>query len=492
MSIRTTEINQISGIIQKATTAFQKGVTKSYESRIKNLTLLKKFLTANREKFYAALAKDLMMNELGCYNEVDEICRVVDEAVSNLSSWMAIENVATPLLQQPGSCHIYKEPMGTVLIISPWNYPVSTLCKPLVGALSAGCAVIIKPSELSQNVATVFGENFKNFFTGDEFGIIEGGPKETTELLKQKFDKILFTGSTPVGKIVSRAAAEHLTPVALELGGKSPVIIDENVDISAAANRIMWGKYLNCGQTCVAPDYILIHKKKSKEFLDAAKKSLKTFYGDDPKKSSDYGRIITEKHWERLENLVKGENQVHGGDWDKKDRYIPPTMVLNPSRESKIMNDEIFGPILPIIEVDSVDAAIKYVLDTKEKPLASYVFSSDSSVQQKVLSSISSGGACVNECVMHVLCDELPFGGVGGSGQGAYNGVQSFLEFTHKKSVLKKATWSDPSVRYPPYTPFKMTVIKTLQTLKLGKILFLVGVPIMLLTIYKLVAIYKK
>jgi acyl-CoA reductase-like NAD-dependent aldehyde dehydrogenase len=490
--IRKTSIKEITTIIQKSKDAFSKGVTKSYESRVKNLNKLKSFLIDNKQKFYSALEKDLLLNELGCYNEVDEGCRIVDEALSNLSSWMAVENVSTPLLQQPGSCHIMKEPYGTVLIIAPWNYPVSLLCKPLVGAIAAGCSVIIKPSEVSQNVACVFGENFKKTFSGDEWGIIEGGAAETTELLKHRFDKILFTGSTAVGKIVAKAAAEHLTAVSLELGGKSPCYIDENVNISAAANRIMWGKFLNCGQTCVAPDYVLVHKSRKDEFLDYAKKSLKTFYGEDPQKSKDYGRIISTRHYDRIEKLLEGQNVVVStGKSDRNDRYIAPTIVLNPKLDSVIMQEEIFGPILPVLEVDSVDAAIRFILDTKEKPLASYVFSSSSTVQDKYLEAISSGGACVNECVMHVLCDELPFGGVGNSGSGAYNGKHTFDEFTHKKSVLKKATWSDPSIRYPPYSPFKMTAIKTLQTLKLGKFLYLIGIPIVLFAIWKIVGIYR-
>lgn len=285
-----------------------------------------------------------------------------------------------------------------------------------------------------------------------------------------------------------KAAAEHLTPVSLELGGKCPVVIDEDSDLSAAANRIVWGKFLNCGQTCIAPDYILIHKKRKDEFLDKCKASLKSFYGENPKQSNDYGRIISERHFDRLTGLLeKQENKIliKFGENDKSDRFFAPTFVDSPALDSKLMTEEIFGPILPILTIDSVDEAIKFILDTKEKPLASYIFSNNTKTQEKFLEKVSSGGACVNETIMHVLCDSLPFGGVGSSGMGAYNGKLSFDEFTHIKGVLTKATWSDPSVRYPPYTPTKLTVIKFLQNLKLGKLLYVI-LPVIAFILYRI------
>jgi len=283
-----------------------------------------------------------------------------------------------------------------------------------------------------------------------------------------------------------KAAAEHLTPVALELGGKCPVVIDEESDISAAANRIMWGKFLNCGQTCVAPDYVLVHEKRRSEFIDKCKQSLKTFYGENPKTSNDYGRIISERHFDRLTSLLDKQEEkiILKGENDRSDRYFAPTLVDTPSKDSKLMNEEIFGPILPIISVDSVESAIKLILDTNEKPLASYIFSSNTKHQEMFLEKISSGGAAINECVMHVICDDLPFGGIGCSGMGSYNGKYSFDEFTHPKGVLTKATWSDPTVRYPPYTSTKISMIKFLQTLKLAKFLYLIGIPIVLFILY--------
>jgi len=369
---------------------------------------------------------------------------------------------------KPGSGYVMREPLGVVLIIAPWNYPISLVLKPLIGAISAGNCVVIKPSEVSENCAKWLTSNITKYLDTNCIQVYEGGPQETENLLKQQFDMIFYTGNTHVGKFVMKAAAEHLTPVTLELGGKSPCIVDKDIDLETSARRIVAGKFANVGQTCVAPDYILVHDQVEDKFVDKLQQVIKEFYGDNPQSSRDYSRIINQRHTKRLEKLLQGQNVISGGSVDVQDNYISPTLVKISSDKlnSPIMQDEIFGPILPILTIHNIDEAIEFV-NSRPKPLALYIFSKNTGVQKRVLETTSSGGACVNETVFHVACKTLPFGGVGPSGMGSYNGFHSFDTFSHKKSVLDRATWLDPSIRYPPYTDRKIWWFKKLG--QLGK-----------------------
>jgi len=385
-----------------------------------------------------------------------------EDAIANLKDWMKPEHtVVRSISNQPAKAYTIREPLGTILMISPWNYPISLVVKPLVGAIAAGNNVIIKPSEVAPACSRLFAELVPLYMDENNVKVIEGAVEETTQLLKQRFDHIMYTGNTAVGKIVMRAASEHLTPVTLELGGKSPVIITKKANIDLAAKRITWAKFTNLGQTCVAPDYALIDSSVKSEFLDRMNHYVKEFYGSDVQKSPDYSRIINERHCDRIQGLLNGHGGkvVMGGDVDKSDRYVAPTIVIDPSKDSKLMQEEIFGPVLPVLTINNLDEAIEYINDN-EKPLALYLFSSDSGEKNKVVKETSSGALSINDLVLHVHVSELPFGGVGHSGMGAYNSKRTFDTFSHEKPVLEKATWLDPYIRYPPYNDTKIKLLK--------------------------------
>eukprot|EP01080_Neovahlkampfia_damariscottae_P001866 gene1866-1007_t len=478
---KSTKVEDISTIVKNAHKAFENGATKKYETRIKNLKLVQKYLNENKNLFYKALETDLQMNELGCFAEVVEMVRIAQEAIENLHTWMAAKPVPVPLLQKPGSGCIEKEPFGVTLIIAPWNYPTSLVIKPMIGAIAAGNAVVIKPSEVTASVSNVFAETFKKYFTGDEFGIITGGVDETTALLKEKFNYIFYTGAPLVGKLVLKAAAEHLCPVTLELGGKSPVYVDDEVSLDVAISRIAWGKWLNCGQTCVAPDYILCHKKVKDQFMKKLIAKIEEFYGKDPQKSPDYGRVVSVRHVKRVLSLLEDQKIHHGGRNDIDDRYIEPTLIDEPKLDSQLMKKEIFGPVLPIIGVDNLDGAIKFILKMKDRPLAAYIFCSNSTKIQKFVDNVPSGTAASNEVIMQFLCDDLPFGGCGKSGLGrGYNGRQSFDIFSHEKSVLHRATFVDPFVRYPPYSKARINTVIFLQKFRFKDYYAYLALPVIL------------
>eukprot|EP01080_Neovahlkampfia_damariscottae_P006968 gene6968-11134_t len=490
MPLKSTDVKNISKIVQKTRDAFNRGGSISYESRIRNLKQLQKFLKENEKELREVLFKDLHLGEFACQVELSEPYSIAENAIENLSSWMKPETRSVPLLQKPASATIEKEPFGVVCIIAPWNFPIGLLFKPLVGAIAAGNAVIVKPSEVTENCSNFFADNFKKYFPSDEFEIVTGGVTETSELLKEQFDYIFYTGSTVVGKIIMKAAAEHLTPVTLELGGKCPVYFDKDVDFEVACSRISWGKWFNAGQACVSPDYILCHKSKKEEFLKTMASRITQFYGEDPSKSEDLAHIVSKRHMKRLESLLENQKIYHGGKNINYDTlYFEPTIVDSPDKNSKLMQEEIFGPILPVIAVDGIDEAIQFIKDMKDKPLASYIFSSNSENQKKFISKVTSGGAGVNEAVMHVACEDLPFGGVGKSGLGrGYNGKSTFDIFTHEKSVLNKATWMDSGLRYPPYTPGNVKILKFLQNFKIGDYLLylILSLVVIIAIVYKL------
>eukprot|EP00051_Salpingoeca_urceolata_P027002 m.479638 g.479638 ORF g.479638 m.479638 type:complete len:500 (+) comp21542_c0_seq1:279-1778(+) len=454
---KLTPVKDIPAIVQGLRQSFNSGRTRPAEWRVKQLNAAKKLLQTERETLGEALYNDLHMDSLLQASEIDIPCKEADNMLANLKSRMAPESRSVPVLQFPGHGKVHKDPLGVVLIIAPWNYPVSMVMRPLMGALAAGNCVVLKPSEVSAHTNNVLGELIAKYMDPNAVAVVQGGVAETTALLKEKFDKIMYTGNGAVGKIVMRAAAEHLTPVLLELGGKSPCIIDENVDLNVAAPRIAWAKYSNAGQTCIAPDYVLVHSSRREEFLDKFKSAVTKFYSDDPKTSKDFGSVINARHVQRIQNLIETSKGkvVLGGKADSDAHFVEPTVIVDPDLESPVMKDEIFGPVLPVITIDSIDEAIEFV-NKRDKPLALYIFSKNKPVAERVFQQTSSGGAGFNECLMHSICPDMPFGGVGPSGTGHYNGPYSFEAFSHQKAVLYKPLATDPSLRFPPYTDQKM------------------------------------
>ena len=381
----------------------------------------------------------------------------------NLKNWMRRERVGTPLRLRPGKSWIEREPLGVVLVISPWNYPLLLSLNPVAGALAAGNAVLLKPSEIAPATSALMARLIPTYLDRDAVAVIEGGVVETTEVLKQRFDHIFYTGNGTVGRIVMEAASQHLTPVTLELGGKNPCIVDEHADLEVAARRIAWTKFGNNGQTCVAPDYLLVHEVVHDRFMELLAKTITSFYGQRPAESPDYGRIISERHHRRLMELLPGSgDRGVGGEGDESQRYIAPTVLTNVPADAPVMRDEIFGPILPVLRVRDVDAAIAFVR-ARPKPLALYLFSRDKQNQERVLNGTSSGGVVINHVAMHLSIPGLPFGGVGASGMGVYHGKSSFDTFSHRKAVLKKGTAIDPDFLYPPYTESKQRWLRRLM-----------------------------
>lgn len=428
--------------------------------RRKRLEALKKSIQKNEAQIIAALKSDLGKSAFESYTtEIGFILEEISFILKHLEEWTKVKKVKTPLTLFPGKSSIHPEPYGVVMIISPWNYPFQLCLSPFIGALAAGNRVVIKPSEFAPETSKVIKEIMQEVFEESEVVVVEGAQKETQILLKQKFDYIFFTGSTGVGKIMMKAAAEHLTPVTLELGGKSPCIIEESANLDIAAKRIAWGKFLNAGQTCVAPDYILIPKKLQESFIEKLKHHLEIFYGQDVKTSDDYPRIVNHKHFDRLKALVVESKVAIGGKMDREQNFISPTVLRDVEWSDKIMEDEVFGPLLPILPYENLDDAIKKILGFP-KPLAFYVFSESSSQQKSIISRIPFGGGCVNDTVIHLANPNLPFGGVGTSGIGSYHGQKSFDTFTHYKSLYQQGSLVDIPLRYPPYNEKKLSWIK--------------------------------
>jgi aldehyde dehydrogenase (NAD+) len=420
-------------------------------TRIKKLKSLKDAVLANELKINEALKKDLGKSSFESYAaEIGLILEELNYTLKHIKDWCEVKKVKTPLTLLPGKSAIYPEPYGVVLIISPWNYPFQLCISPLIGAIAAGNKVVVKPSEFTPETSAVTRMIIESVFDKEEVLVVEGGVDKTQSLLKQKFDYIFFTGSTQVGKIVMKAAAEHLTPVTLELGGKSPCFIEASANIDISAKRCAWGKFLNAGQTCVAPDYVLIPRKLQDEFIQRLNFHIKKFYGEKPEASDDFPRIVNENHFDRLISLIDSKKLAIGGGSNKAHKFIEPTIMKDVTWEDKIMQDEIFGPILPIIPYDDESEALTKIL-SRPKPLAFYVFSENDEEKQKIISKMSFGGACINDTIVHLTNPNLPFGGVGMSGTGSYHGKKSFETFTHYKSVFEQRTKVDIPVRYPPY-----------------------------------------
>uniref|UniRef100_H9G4K1 Aldehyde dehydrogenase family 3 member A2 n=1 Tax=Anolis carolinensis TaxID=28377 RepID=H9G4K1_ANOCA len=380
----------------------------------------------------------------------------IDEMVERLPEWAAPQRVGRTIMTLTDETYIHREPLGVVCVIGTWNYPFALVVQPLIGAIAAGNAVVIKPSEVSEHTAKLFEEMIPQYLDKDLFPVVNGGVAETTELLKQRFDHIMYTGSSMVGKIIMEAAAKHLTPVTLELGGKSPCYVDTDCDLDVACRRIAWGKYANSGQTCIAPDYILCHPSIQNQVVEKLKKAVKEFYGDDIKNSPDYERIITKRHLKRLMNLLEGQKIAFGGKADENTRFLEPTVLVDVDPSAKVMQEEIFGPILPIVPIRSLDEAIKFI-NAREKPLALYAFASDNKKIKRMIAETSSGGVTANDVLMHFAVPGFPFGGVGNSGMGAYHGHHSFEAFSHRRACLIRGLKMEAvnNLRYPPATQKK-------------------------------------
>jgi len=421
---------------------------------------MRKLLEDNSEQLLAALAADLGKPAAeGWVTDIGFTIGEIKLLQKNLRKWTRPERVSTPIVALPGSSHRVAEPLGVVAIISPWNYPIQLLLSPAAGAIAAGNSVVLKPSEIAPHTSTVITELIHRYLDPDAVQVIEGGVAETTELLAQKFDHIFYTGNGRIGRVVMEAAAKHLTPVTLELGGKSPTIVDATANLRVAARRIAWGKFLNAGQTCIAPDYLLVDKKVASAFVGELRVAIKEFYGDDPKQSGDYARIVNGHHFNRLASMLESGSAVIGGETDANTKYIAPTVLADVNISAPVMQDEIFGPILPMIEIDNVAEAIAFI-NAKPHPLALYVFSEDDRAIDAVIERTTAGGVTVNGTILHISNPNLPFGGVGESGMGAYHGKSSIDIFQHRKPVLRKSTKVDPSIAYPPYTDKKMKLIR--------------------------------
>jgi aldehyde dehydrogenase (NAD+) len=460
-----TTVSAIPTLIAKLRVAFDGGRTRPLDSRLEQLSKLRRFLVEREAEILGALQKDLGKPSLEAFvAEVAYTRSEIDLLRKKLKAWAKPERVPTTIVAQPGRSRIYREPLGVVLIIAPWNYPFNLVMGPLVGAIAAGNCAVVKPSEVAPATSALLAERLPEYVDPATVAVVEGGVAETTALLKEKFDHIFYTGNGTVGRIVMEAAAKHLTPVTLELGGKSPCIVDERLDLDVAVKRIVWGKFYNAGQTCVAPDYVLAHRRVADRLIDRMKATLRDFYGDDAKASPDYGRIVNARHHRRLMKLLEGGKSgdvVVGGVGDETSRYIAPTILRNVPEGAPVMQEEIFGPILPVLTVDNIDAAIAFV-NGRAKPLALYIFSEDREVQEQVLERTSSGGASVNHTWLHLAVPSLPFGGVGDSGMGSYHGRHTFETFSHHKAVLSKPTRIDPGLVYPPYDDNKKKWLRRL------------------------------
>lgn len=448
-------VQEIPRIHADLNATFRTGKTKSMAWRRAQLKALKKLHSENEQALCQALNADLGKSHFeGWSAEILVTCNEIDHTLQHMNEWARPERVPTPVAVQPASSEIRRDPLGTILIIAPWNYPLQLCLAPLVPAIAAGNCAVLKPSELAPATSKIIAELVPKYLDPDAIRVVEGGIPTSTELLEHKWDHILFTGGGNVGRIVMAAAAKHLTPVTLELGGKSPCIVDKKVKIDQAARRILWGKVFNAGQTCIAPDYILVHSSRKDELMAAFGKALKRFLGEDAQKSKDYGRIVNERHFDRLVGLLGDHKVLFGGNHDRDDKFIEPTVIDAPPLDSPVMTEEIFGPLLPVHTYETLDEAIEFVND-RDKPLALYLFSTDAKTREQVLQRTSSGGVCVNQTILHYIVNDGPFGGVGPSGMGAYHGKWGFETFSHRKTVMTRTTLVDPDLLYPPYSEGK-------------------------------------
>lgn len=451
----TTPIEDIKDIVAAQRAFFRGHATRSVEFRLEMLKRLRASIVKYERELAEALYNDLHKSYEEAYlTEISIVLAEIDNFLKHLKGWAAPSKKSTPLKMFPSHSEILTEPLGVSLIIAPWNYPVQLLLNPLVGAIGAGCTAVLKPSPYVPNVAEILGRLIAETFDPEYVAVVQGHREVNSALLRERYDIIFFTGSPDLGRVVMRAAAENLTPVVLELGGKSPVVVDKSADIKLAAKRIAWGKTLNAGQTCIAPDYLLIHKDVKAEFVVAFRHAIAELHGEDVHKSEHYVRMVSDRAFERVVSYLDCGDVVAGGLTSAEDRYIEPTLLDNVSADSAVMREEIFGPVLPMMEIGDVEEAINFILD-REKPLAMYVFAEEG-VARRVFDHTSSGGGCINDTIMHIANEHLPFGGVGNSGMGRYHGRDSLYAFSHRRSVVTTPIWIDLPFRYMPYKLFRL------------------------------------
>lgn len=440
-----------SALVREQRAYFDSGATRDIAVRRKHLQNLYDVIKSRKNEILRALHDDFRKPAFeGYVTEVGFVLEEISHTLKHLSSWAKPKRVPVPLVAQPATAHVHSVPFGVTLVISPWNYPFQLLFAPVVGAIAAGNTVVMKPSELAPATSRLAVSLIEQIFPKELVAVVEGGITTNQHLLEQKWDYIFFTGGTEVGRIVAQAAAKNLTPTTLELGGKSPCIVDKTANLEVAARRVVWGKFVNAGQTCVAPDYLLLDKSVEQEFLAKVKTTIQNFYGANPQQSPDYARIINDRHFARLAAYLNDGEVFTGGETDASERYIAPTVMLNASNDAPVMRDEIFGPILPVVPYSRLDDAVSFI-NNRSKPLALYIFSEQKNVQQQVLTETISGGGCINDTLTHLVVPGLPFGGVGDSGIGGYHGKHSFDAFSHKRGILSKPNALDINIRYAPY-----------------------------------------
>ena len=453
-------MKELQSHLDKQKKFFQTGKTKEIPYRIAQLKKLKKLLVDNEQLLIEEVHKDFQKSAFETYvTEIGLVITDINFTLKNIDSWTKQQSVSTPIVNFPSKNFIITEPYGSALIIAPWNYPILLSLQPMVGAIAAGNTVILKPSELTPNTSSTLEKLISEAFEPEFLKVLLGGAEESAALVKMDFDYIFFTGSTRVGKIIMKEAAERLTPLTLELGGKSPCIVDKTANLEISAKRIAWGKFVNAGQTCVAPDYLLVEESIKDELLVHLKNSIQQLYGNEPKESPDFPRIINDAHFDRLASLLDSGEIVIGGKTDKSTKYIAPTILDNVTLEEKIMQDEIFGPILPVLTYSSVEECIK-IINARPRPLALYIFTADQNLEDRILSTVSFGGGAVNDTIAQLGNHHLSFGGVGASGFGSYHGKSSFDAFSHQKSVMKKPFWPDVPIRYAPYDDLKLGLVR--------------------------------
>ncbi len=451
---------ELENLIEEQRRYYKDGKTMSLKYRIGALKRLECALNLWSSKIYRALRQDLNKSKQEAYMcEIGLLLSEIRYAKRHIRSWNKKRRVQTPLAQYISSSYTVRNPYGVVLIMSPWNYPLLLTLGPLVGAIAAGNCCILKPSAYAPATSAVIAEMIKNSYIENYISVVEGGREENSRLLEQKFDYIFFTGGVEVGKLVMRKAAETLTPVTLELGGKSPCIVDETADIKIAARRIVFGKFLNSGQTCVAPDYVLVCKSVSKNLVDEIISCIKNQYGENPLDDDEYVKMINEKHFLRVRGLIDKSRVVYGGKSDRDLRKIEPTIMTDVTPEHAVMQEEIFGPVLPVLEVEDVVQAYDFVRE-RPSPLALYLFTSNKKTKNMFLNNVSYGGGCINDTVIHLATSKMGFGGIGNSGMGSYHGKKSFDTFSHEKSIIDKKTWFDLPMRYRPYSDTKDKIIR--------------------------------
>lgn len=452
-------MNTILDIISAQKAFFKTQKTKDIAFRINLLKKLKSEIINREQAIFNALYKDFKKPQFEAFlSENALIIAEINLAIKHLKAWSRPERVKSSILLFQSKDYIYKSPYGTVLIIAPWNYPFQLAINPLIMAIAAGNTVVLKPSELTPNTSQLIADIIEHVFSKEMATVVQGGVEISTALLKQHWDYIFFTGSVAVGNIVAKAAARHLTPVTLELGGKSPCIVDDTADLKLTAKRLVWGKFLNGGQTCIAPDYLIVNASVKHELIDRLKFEITQAYGN-AERSEDYPRIINHKNFKRLTQLLNDVNIVFGGDFDEDDLYIAPTLIDEPSLDSAVMQDEIFGPILPILSYET-EADMASIIYHFEKPLSLYVFSKNKTFIEKTIETFSFGGGAINDTLIQYGNANLPFGGIGASGIGVYHGKFGFDAFSHKKAIVKRGTWVDPPFRYAPYSTDKLKFIK--------------------------------